>query len=61
MQMGVLGFPHEVCALPEEALLALYSLHSGRCLCRLAAHKGSVLCCQASDRDMLSGGQSPFG
>ncbi|CAK8994032.1 unnamed protein product [Durusdinium trenchii] len=56
MQMSALGYPDEVCMIPEEELLAVYGLRSSRCLCRLAAHKGAVLCCEALNGEMLSGG-----
>lgn len=56
MQMAALGYPDEVCLIPEEEFLAVYSLRSARCLLRLAAHKGAVQGCEAWEGHLLSAG-----
>lgn len=56
MQMSALGYPDEVCMIPEEEFLAVYSLRTTRCRCRLAAHKGSIQSCEAWEGAMLSAG-----
>lgn len=56
MQMAALGYPDEVCLIPEEEFLAVYSLRSARCFLRLAAHKGAVQGCEAWDGHVLSAG-----
>eukprot|EP00435_Cladocopium_sp_Y103_P040010 s704_g10.t2 len=59
MQMAALGYPDEVCLIPEEdrgEFLAVYSLRSARCFLRLAAHKGAVQGCEAWDQHVLSAG-----
>lgn len=41
-----------------QEFLAVYSLRTTRCRCRLAAHKGSIQSCEAWEGAMLSAGGS---
>ncbi|CAJ1414025.1 unnamed protein product [Effrenium voratum] len=56
LQMAALS-QEGVCLIPEEELVAVYCLQEAKCLCRLAAHKAQVLCCEAaSSTQVLSAG-----
>ncbi|CAJ1354350.1 unnamed protein product [Effrenium voratum] len=56
LQMAAL-LQEGVCLIPEEELVAVYCLQEAKCLCRLAAHKAQVLCCEAaSSTQVLSAG-----
>lgn len=49
-----------LCLVPEEELIAVYCARSGRCLCRLAAHRGSVTGLEAlhpNREEVLSAGK----